>query len=340
MTSDILLPYIIYVIINFPIFFLTTILAKYLNLLDIPGGRKIHTELVPYTGGIALSICLLLSLPMYPLIPKELSLIISFGFIVSLVGLLDDKLNLGAGNKIVLQIIPILLLLFVDINSMSLNTLGEYGFFNLDLGTFAIPFTLFGVLLLINTFNYFDGLDGSLTSTSLVVLIILFFLSPDENVRLYLLIIISTLIIFLFFNFSIFKLPKMFLGDSGSLTMGFIIAFILIYFANQNIAHPIVLAWSVALFVYEFLSINILRIKNKENLFKGGNDHLHHLLYKHTRSIFLTNFLMALIQIVFFIMGYLTFVFLSPFYSLIFFILFFINFFFIRRAYKYFLSSM
>ena len=141
------------------------------------------------------------------------------------------------------------------------------------------------------------------------------------------------------FNFSLFNLPKMFLGDSGSLTMGFMMAFILIYFANQKIVHPIILAWSVALFVYEFLSINILRIKNNENLFKGGNDHLHHLLFNHTQSIFLTNFLLALIQVVFFILGYLTFKLLSPLFSLIVFILIFITFFISRRSYKNFLSS-
>jgi UDP-GlcNAc:undecaprenyl-phosphate GlcNAc-1-phosphate transferase len=62
----------------------------------------------------------------------------------------------------------------------------------------------------------------------------------------------------------VFKLPKLFLGDSGSLSLGFIVSFILIYFANQEIAHPIILAWSVSIFVFEFLSLNIQRIKKKK----------------------------------------------------------------------------
>ena len=59
-------------------------------------------------------------------------------------------------------------------------------------------------------------------------------------------------LIFLFFNFSLLNFPKLFLGDSGSLLFGFLISFILIYAAKYNLTHPILLAWSVAIFVYEF----------------------------------------------------------------------------------------
>ena len=69
----------------------------------------------------------------------------------------------------------------------------------------------------------------------------------------------------------------MFLGDSGSLLLGFIISFILIYLANQNFIHPILLAWSIVIYVYEFLAINLIRIINNRNPFKAGRDHLHHI---------------------------------------------------------------
>ena len=92
--------------------------------------------------------------------------------------------------------------------------------------------------------------------------------------------------IFLCFNYALFRLPKLFLGDSGSLLLGFIISFVLIYFANQKITHPILLAWSVSIFVYEFLAINLIRLKNKKSIFKAGQDHLHHILIKKTKSIF------------------------------------------------------
>ena len=50
------------------------------------------------------------------------------------------------------------------------------------------------------------------------------------------------------------------------------------YLTKQNLIHPILLAWSVVIFVYEFLSINIIRLNNKQRLFKAGQDHLHHIL--------------------------------------------------------------
>ena len=89
--------------------------------------------------------------------------------------------------------------------------MGEYGHINLFLNSFEIPFTLLSVLFLINACNYFDGADGSLSITSISVLLILYFLANDEVVKLFIIILILPLFLFLFFNFSIFKLPKLFL---------------------------------------------------------------------------------------------------------------------------------
>ena len=126
----------------------------------------------------------------------------------------------------------------------------------------------------------------------------------------------------------------MFLGDSGSLLLGFIISFLLIYFANQNLIHPILLAWSIAIFVYEFLSINIIRLRDKRNLFKAGQDHIHNILFKKTKSVFLTNFFITLTNIILFIIGYLSFVLISPLTSLILFIALFFIFLILRNQYS------
>ena len=141
------------------------------------------------------------------------------------------------------------------------------------------------------------------------------------------------IIIFLVFNFSIFNFPKLFLGDSGSLLLGFIISFTLIYFAKEQITHPILLAWSISIFVYEFISINIFRMFNKKNIFKPGLDHLHHFLFKYTKSIFFTNLILFLINILFFSIGYIFFIQIGPISSLISFVLFFIVFIIIRNKY-------
>ena len=187
---------------------------------------------------------------------------------------------------------------------------------------------------MINAFNYFDGIDGALGFTSISVLAILYFLSPTENIKLFLITILIPVCLFLCFNCALFKLPKLFLGDGGSLLMGFIISFVLIYYANQKIAHPILLAWSVSIFVYEFLAINLLRLKNRKNIFKAGNDHLHHILIKKTKSVFFTNFLMIFINIILFIFGLMTFKFVNPLFSFILYIILFIIFFILRNKYQ------
>ena len=261
------------------------------------------------------------------------------------VGFIDDKFKLNIGSKLSLQIIPIFYLIVME--NMSLSDIGDYKYFYLELNSFEVPFTILCVLFLINAFNYFDGKDGTLVFSSISVIAILYFLtfengklldlSPDgiKNIELFFITILLPLCMFLCFNFSLFNLPKMFLGDSGSLLLGFIIAFTVIFFASQRIVHPILLAWSIAIFVYEFLSVNLQRIINKQNIFKAGLDHLHHAIFKKTNSIFATNFLISIGNIILFIFGYVSYKLINPLVSLILFIFLFIIFFILRKFIHY-----
>ena len=323
---------IIYSLLSFLILFLCGKVSYKLNLLDHPNKRKIHTNATAYTGGFAISIILIFSIFLFTVSDKNLNIILSIAFLISIIGLIDDKYNLDVSSKLSLQIIPIFYLVVFE--NLTLQQIGDYNYFKVELGSFVIPFTLMCVLLLINAFNYFDGIDGTLGFTSISVLIILYFLIPNQNFQLFLILILIPLAMFLCFNFSLFKLPKLFLGDSGSLLIGFVIAFVLIYLANQNLTHPILLAWSVVIFVYEFLSINLIRLKNKKDPLKAGQDHLHHLLFNNTKSIFLTNFFISIMNIILFIIGYLSFLLISPLISLILFITFFIIFLILRNNYS------
>ena len=322
---------IFYFLINFLIFFLFAKIGYALKLIDKPDKRKIHPIATTYAGGVALSSILVISILLFDIYDPKLNLILSSAFLISLVGFIDDKYSLNVGGKLSLQVIPIFYLIVV--NDLMLTNIGNYENFNLKLGTFAAPFTLFSVLFLINAFNYFDGLDGTLTLTAISVICILIFLTDEHNFDLFFKLILTSLGIFLFFNFSFFKLPKMFLGDSGSLTIGFIISFVLIHISKQNLVHPILLAWSIVIFAYEFISINILRILNKKALFKAGQDHLHHLFFKHNNSILLTNLYMCTLNVFLFIIGYLSFQLISPLVSLILFTILFIIFLFFRNLY-------
>ena len=323
---------IFYSILSFFVFLIFGKISYKLNLLDIPKKRKIHSKSTAYTGGILVSSILIIGILLFDFSNKNLNSILSIAFLISIVGLVDDYYNLNVGGKLSLQVIPIFYLIIIE--GLALNSLGSYELFRLELGAFAIPFTLISVLFLINSFNYFDGLDGALSFSSISVLGILYFLIPAQNYQFYLIIIIIPMCIFLFYNFSLIKLPKLFLGDSGSLLLGFIVSFTLINLANENLIHPILIAWSVVIFSYEFLSINLIRLKKKQDPFKAGLDHLHHILYSKTKSIFLTNLFITSSNIILFIIGYLAFSLTGPMASLILFIILFIIYLFLRNKYS------
>ena len=320
---------LIYSTLTFFILFICAKISYRLNLIDLPNKRKIHLEPTAYTGGIAIIISLLFALQGVDVFDKSLSLILSISFLISVVGLIDDKFYLNTGGKLSLQVIPIFYLIVFE--GLALNNIGAYNHFIVEMGSFKVPFTLLCVLFLTNAFNYFDGMNGTLGFTTITVLTILYFLVPDQNFQLFLIMILIPISIFLCFNFSLLKLPKLFLGDSGSLLLGFLISFILIYLANQKFIHPILLAWSIAIFVFEFLSINIIRLKNKQNPFKAGTDHLHHRLFEENKSIFLTNFLISSLNIFLFTIGYLSFSFINELVSLILFVAFFMIFLILRN---------
>ena len=323
---------LIYSSISFLTLFLISKISYNLNLVDEPNRRKIHLTPTAYTGGLGLCLIYLMGVFLFDFSSEKLNLILSIAFLIGIVGFVDDKYNLNVGSKLSLQVIPIIYLIIIE--NLSLNHMGNYNYFKLELNSFSIPFTLLAILFLINSFNYFDGLDGVLSFLTISTLGILFFLTPNENIKLFLIIILIPILIFLCFNFSIFKLPKLFLGDSGSLLLGFIIAFTLIYLSIQKIIHPILLAFSISIFVYEFLSVNLIRLKNKKNIFSAGQDHLHHLLFKNTKSIFKTNLFISLANIICFIIGYISFLLISPLASLILFIILFIIFFILRNMYS------
>lgn len=326
MINDIML----YIVVSIFTLIIISKISYKLNLIDLPNERKIHIIPTAYTGGLALSIIYIFSIYLFEIHSQTLNLILSISFLIGIVGLIDDKYNLNVGGKLSLQILPIIYLIVQQ--DLNLIQLGEYDYFKLELNSFSIPFTIIAILFLINSFNYFDGIDGSLSFSTISTLCILFYISNDKEIELFLIIISIPLISFLLFNFSIFKLKKLFLGDGGSLLLGFIIAFTLIYLANQKIVHPILLAFSVSIFVYEFLSINFIRLKNNQHLFKGGQDHLHHLLLKKTKSNLKTNFIIFFLNIFFFILGYISFSLISPTTSLILFIILFFIFIKLRKS--------
>jgi len=188
-----------YSLISFLILIFVAKISYKLNLVDIPNKRKKHLNPTAYTGGLALSFIYIISILLFDIKDEKLNLILPIAFLIAIVGFIDDIYHLNIGGKLSLQIFTIVYLIILE--NFNLNQLGDYNYFKLELSSVSIPFTMLAVAFLINSFNYFDGLDGTLSFTSISVLVILYFLTTDENIKLFL---ITLLIPLLFFYFSIF----------------------------------------------------------------------------------------------------------------------------------------
>ena len=186
-------------------------------------------------------------------------------------------------------------------------------------------------ILLINASNYMDGIDGLLAIITIFILIF-FLLETNGNYIILFTSFIIFLLSFLLFNFGI--LPKQFLGDSGSLGLGFLISSFSIYFTQiETMIHPSIITWPLAFIVFEFLSINIIRIKNKKNIFKKDLNFIFNiLLAKYNLKI--TLIICSLIQIFFSICGIILNYYEYYEFSLILFLIMFIIYLYMRIKIK------
>lgn len=334
----------IYQIILFQILlsFIIIKISYKLKLTDNPKDRKIHVKPVAYTGGLIIGISFLFIVFVTDFNKSYLNLILSYSILISLSGFIDDKYNVNPGTKILLQALPIYLLINQELYLQDIGTYEIFG--KITLGSFSKIFTLLCCLLVINSTNYCDGIDSLLAITTFIVLVsfsVYSLLLNNTEVYNYLLIISIPLIIHSLFNFEFVKNFKVFLGDSGSNLLGFIISFITIYLYKYEQIHPSLLIWPLAFLIYEFLTVNLIRFFKGKAIFKPGHDHIHFELSKFFG--FKKNFVLitiVLINLFFSFSGYLIFKYLSNVSSIIIYIIFFMLYFLIRWNLNFKLKSI
>ena len=233
--------------------------------------------------------------------------------------------------RIVFQIIFITLPILEGIIINNIGYIENFG--TVSLGNFSIIFTIISVAILMNSFNYIDGKDGlasSLFLNSIFILILFLFISKNQINEILFFAFINVLIFFLF-NLKFFKLPKLFLGDNGSLLLGYFLSFLLIYLSqNKGLIEPSLIIWSINFLIFEFFSTNFSRIIKKKNPFKAGKDHIHFFLNKKYGLIKML-VLVNLFNIIIGVMGYLIWKNLNNKSALISYIIFFIIYFFFRE---------
>ncbi len=293
--------------------------AVKINLLDFPDKRKTHTGNIPLIGGISIYVPVLLSL-IFIEAPIEILIIYFTSSILLIIGVFDDKYDLGVLTRFFFQIVATLILIGFGI---FINNLGNlFNFSSTYFSSLGLVFTFLCVVGLTNSINFVDGLDGLAGGLIVNAFISIYFFSifDDNYINSNLLIIIClifTTIIFLCANFG-FIFPKIFLGDSGSTVMGFLVAFFLIYYTqiNKNF-HPVLAIWATSIPTFDFFSVFIRRILKKINPFRPDKRHLHYMLiglgYKSSSiSVFIIIISMILSSI-----GFLCYKYIGPIESLI-----------------------
>jgi UDP-GlcNAc:undecaprenyl-phosphate GlcNAc-1-phosphate transferase len=260
-------------------------LARRLGLVDHPGGRKQHDGAIPVIGGLVIFAALALSYFGFEntLSVQSLTFIACAGLMV-LVGQLDDLFDLHWSIRIAAQTLAALAMIYIA-GLQADNLQDVFGFAGSNVGLLAVPFTVFIVVGVINALNMSDGVDGLAGTLSLVSLALFtgFALySGDAPQAERLLAICAALLGFLLWNQRLPWQPraKVFLGNGGSMLLGFIIAWTSVRL-TQNPAHPVspVLGpWTLALPLIDCVTLMFRRWRQGRSPFAADRHHMHHML--------------------------------------------------------------
>jgi len=257
-------------------------LAKYWNIVDHPHERGIHDKIIPLAGGLSFGVAIILGLLTYYFFHTDnvqiLYLAIADLFVLIL-GVFDDKLKIKAKTKLIFQIAIISFIYFKGLRMDVLtNPLGD----PISLSFLSYPLTLAWFLLVMNGLNLIDGLDGLAAGICLIVATVLAmvgFQFGNYPLTFMASLIIGSMLAFLKYNF---YPAEIFMGDTGSLFLGFNIAAISIAGNAQykGITAMTILIPIIALFIPLFDTGFAIfrRIKKRKNIFQADKEHLHHRL--------------------------------------------------------------
>lgn len=274
------------------------------ELMDHPNARSAHKQLTPTFGGISFYIVLVLVLLFLGkhVDSQNLGLnIIGAITILLFTGLKDDLVVISNISKLIGQISAVCVFLFLT-DYTSINFFGAFGLNEIN-GFLGFGFLLVLMLSIINSFNLIDGIDGLAASVGVITLSffgIMFYQLEQIFFCLICFGLVGALIAFLRFNFS--KTKKIFMGDTGSLIIGFVVSVMAVHFLNLSATdleqvHVVpqnaifVLIAFIVFPIFDMMRVFILRILNKKNPLLADKNHTHHILLSlgnsHTKSSFL-----------------------------------------------------
>ena len=194
-------------------------------------------------------------------------------FMVFIIGVLDDHHDTSPNTKFMVISLATGFLYF---DNIVISDLGTFFGYHLSLGWFALPFTFFAVVSFTNALNLLDGLDG-LAAMVTIVILASFFAVGYQNDDLFMMLVsgafISSLLAFLVFNW---HPASIFMGDSGSLTLGFVIAMLAI--KSLSYLPAVSILFMAAIPILDTIFVVIRRQRTGRPLFSADRCHIHHIL--------------------------------------------------------------
>ncbi len=275
------------------------------RLYDVPDARKVHTMPVPRLGGLSFFPVILMSmflvigfrLYFWDMDTSSLSFNMLYEYLflfvgmtlLYLVGVCDDLVGVGYRYKFAVQIAAAFLLVLSGNWFDSFG--GLFGIYSVPVWV-GVPFTVFIVVYITNAINLIDGIDGlasGLCCIALSVLSVIFFLRGQY---VYALLAVCTLgILMPFWCYNVFgnanRGHKLFMGDAGSLTLGYVISFLIIHMSVTNEVSPtlsnpyMVIAFSTVLVpLLDVIRVVLHRLREHKNPFLPDKNHFHHKLLR------------------------------------------------------------
>ncbi len=256
-------------------------IAYHIGAIDIPkDNRRVHTKPMPKLGGLGIFAGFLFGYMLFGENTVQMNSILIGSFIIILTGLLDDIKTMSAKQQLIGQLLAALVIVFYgNIMLEGINIFGSY----IELGWLSYPITIFFILGCVNVINLIDGLDGLSSGISaiffLTIGVIAFLQGKLDTLEIILaFVMLGSISGFLIYNFNP---AKVFVGDAGTLFMGFIIAIVsLLGYKGTMVTSFLVPLMILAIPILDTLFAIVRRIVNKKPIYEGDKDHMHHQFLK------------------------------------------------------------
>lgn len=279
-------------------------ISKKTGLTDTPCERKHHEGRIPLIGGLSIYCALIITYIIFDTTANAYAFLAAITLLV-IIGVIDDRSPLPVKYRLTTQLIASLIMIFFG--NVQYHHLGElFNSGQVELGNISIIFTVIAVIGTVNAFNMMDGIDGLCSGVAVVALTFLLFITSasELNSAINIPALIFCLLAYMMFNLQMFgkRFEKIFMGDAGSMLIGFSIAWLLAETTQMKEAPitPAVAIWVIALPLMDMGAIMIRRIIKGQSPFQADRNHLHHILIRaglsHRKALLLILFLSALLS--------------------------------------------